>query len=386
MMEAKRQRARRTRKLSILFICGNLGVGGKERQLIELINGLSGEKYEMHLLVKKIASPHVDKIKNKLKSLRSLERAHFRMTDPFVLAKHIDALRPDVVATWSTVVSHFCLLAQPLTAHSYVLLNCSIRNAPIRMAPRYKIERFLYRFYPHVVANSYAGLAAYGQRGRKGRHVLYNGFSLDRVPAVSKDSARAELGLGNEARVWVVMVASLTAKKDHENFIRAAKICQGHADRYQFYLVGDGGRRAILEERVQDMALETTVEFLGRRDDVELILKAADISVLTSTAHFGEGISNTIIESLACGVPTIATDSPGTREIIQDGQNGLIVQHGNSDELARAILAVSGNQEKLAELSLAGQKTVQDVFSMAQCVQTFEEILKECTANVENNR
>ena len=362
-------------KKSILFLIGSFGVGGKERQLTELINGLPKDHYSLHLLVKDTDAYYIDKIRQDLVSFRSFDREHFRIDDFIILARHINEIRPDCVCSWATVTSHFCLLARFFTSHSYRLLNCSIRTAPIHLAFSNKFERFMYSFYKIVVANSIAGLTSYRQKHKKGRYVLYNGFDATRVPTVSQKSAREKLNFQTNAFI-VVMVASLTSMKDHNTFLYSIRECTEYQKQIDFFIVGEGPNRPRLEKKAQQMEISSNLYFLGKRDDVELIFRAADVSVLTSTAEYGEGISNSIIESLGCGTPVIATDSPGTREVIDDGINGLIIHPGDFKELAKKIILLKNHPEMIERLSRAGIKKIKSKFSLDKMVASFINIIE----------
>ena len=106
-------------------------------------------------------------------------------------------------------------------------------------------------------------------------------------------------------------------------------------------------------------------------------MKASDLSVLVSTGHFGEGISNSLIESLACAIPTIATDSPGTREVIQSGVNGEIVAPQDPEALAAKIIELLDDREKSAILAEEGRTSILSLFSMENCLENFQDILGE---------
>ncbi len=363
-----------TLPLSILFVIGRLGTGGKERQLVELIHGLKKRGYELHLLVKNNDASFLDKIRDDLASFHSLEKKQFHFLDFLKIAAIINSTKPDIVSIWAVVAGYFILPARLFTPCSYKLINCCIRNAPLRLSLSKKIERFMYSFFPTVVSNSKAGLVAYGQQKKKGRHVLYNGFDFNRVPDVSRQAAKQELGFPVDKKC-IVMVASLTEKKDHEMFIDCAARLLTQRDDIIFYLIGDGYRREILQAKVCKLGIESSVLFLGNRDDVELIFRAADLSILTSTAWFGEGISNSILESLACGTPVIATDSPGTREVIEDEKNGLIVPCGDSGELADKVGLLLGNPNLMNRLGDKGRKTVEKKFSLSEMIEGFIRII-----------
>ncbi len=364
-------------KKTILFIIGGLGIGGKERQLVELIHGLPQERYRCHLLVKKHDAYYLSKISGQLSSFCSLDRDSFRLFDFVTIARHITRIKPDVVCSWVNIASHFSLLAKCFTRHPYQLINCCIRNAPVRLPPALKFERLMYSVYGTVVANSKAGLAAYGQEGRKGRYVLYNGFDLGRVPACNRSEARKKLGL-DDKQFLVVMVASLSKLKDHKTLLKAAVICKEQSEKIHFLLVGDGTEREGLEVWCQKNKLGSTVSFLGRRNDVELFFKASDISVLSSTAWFGEGISNSILESMACGTPVIASDSPGTREVIEDGKNGFLFPGGDHRDLAGKILHLE-TDTGIRECFIQSSKvTIRQKFSISSMIDSFDSIVASC--------
>lgn len=361
-------------KKSILFVIGNLTPGGKERQLVELIYHLPKEQFNAHLLVKNYDVQFLEKIKNKLTSFHSLNKRHFQLFELHTFVCQINQIKPDIVCSWAQTTSHFCLFAYLFAIKKFKLMNCSIRNAPLKLSLRLKLERLLYDFYRVVVANSKAGLVAYNQNGKKRRYVLYNGFDTARIPKISKVAARDQLNISKE-RFVVVMVASLTEKKDHETFLYSIRECTKYQQKIDFFIVGDGPNRTRLEKQAKQMKINSNLFFLGKRDDVELIFRTADVSVLTSTADFGEGISNSIIESLGCGTPVIATDNPGTREIIDDGKNGFIIKPGDYKALTERIAFLKNNPKMRKRLSHNGLEKIKSKFSLDQMVTQFEDIM-----------
>jgi glycosyltransferase involved in cell wall biosynthesis len=363
-------------KIVILFVIGAFGVGGKERQLVELIHGLPKDRYVCHLFVKKHDAYYLEKIKERLESFHSLEREKFHVLDFLLYARLIHKIKPDIVCSWANVTSHFSLLAHIFSFTPYRIVNYSIQNAPMQLSGILKFERLMYSCYGCVVANSYAGLSAYNQRNKKGRHVLYNGFDMNRVPSCSQAEARNTLGWQQESFI-VVMVASLSVLKDHKTLLKAAGECEQYTSNIQFFIVGDGTERDLLEKFSHERGLDSMVSFLGRRDDVELILRAADVSVLTSTAWFGEGISNSILESMACGTPVIASESPGTREVIIDAENGYIIPCGDHLGLVKKIVELQKEPDTMKCISLNARKSVEEKFSIKQLISNFCQIIEK---------
>ncbi len=107
-------------------------------------------------------------------------------------------------------------------------------------------------------------------------------------------------------------------------------------------LIGDGELRADLTRRVIELGIEDKVLFAGQRNDVTPILGRMDLFVLPS---LWEGLPTVVLESIACGVPVVATDIPGTRELIQNGSTGWLVRPKNSQELAEVIVKALQNPD-----------------------------------------
>ena len=130
----------------------------------------------------------------------------------------------------------------------------------------------------------------------------------------------------------LVMAAAFRAQKDHETIIRALHLLP---DDYHLLLAGDGNRRKIVEEFGAQEQLSQRVHFLGNRNDVANVLKAADVIVMSSRY---EGLSLSSLEGLASGRPVVASDVPGLREIV--GNAGILFPQGDAQALAKTILAL----------------------------------------------
>jgi glycosyltransferase involved in cell wall biosynthesis len=153
---------------------------------------------------------------------------------------------------------------------------------------------------------------------------LRNGVNLDEfhpVAAAARHAIRERLGLPASAKV-VVMVARLVSQKNQSLVIESAMEVLKAVPRAHFLFVGDGPDNEALKELASVRCVRDHVTFLGKRDDVPDILAASDVSVLPSTR---EGFSNAVLESMACGVPVIASNVGGNAEVIDNGINGFLL-------------------------------------------------------------
>jgi glycosyltransferase involved in cell wall biosynthesis len=174
----------------------------------------------------------------------------------------------------------------------------------------------------------------------------------------------------NEGQTLIAVLANMNIEtKGHQDLVEAArKICEDFP-RVRFVLIGDGCKRAGIEQKVRELGLEEYFVFLGRRNDVPELLSCCNLSVLPSWA---EGLPNAVIESLAAGLPVVATKVGGIPEIIEDGKSGLLVPAHDPASLANAILRVLNDTELARRLGRAGRERAQEVFS-------FERLLSETT-------
>lgn len=138
-------------------------------------------------------------------------------------------------------------------------------------------------------------------------------------------------------------------------------------------IVGGGPSMAELRNEANRLGIAAQVEFLGARFDIPQQLATFDIFTLSSTT---EGISMTILEAMACGVPIVASDVGGNREIVQPPQCGLIVPARDPQALAAAYLELLRNPAQRVQMGTVGRQRVLDHFSLQKMVAEYQMIYK----------
>jgi glycosyltransferase involved in cell wall biosynthesis len=166
--------------------------------------------------------------------------------------------------------------------------------------------------------------------------LIPNAIDLDRFTQVvrsehSTQQAKMHLGLPATAPT-IGIVGRLDPQKGHIYFVHAAKLILQRVKDAQFVIVGTGQLEAILRQEVRNLGISSHVHFLGARSDVDSILQAFDLLVSSSV---WEGLSTTILEGLASGLPIIATRVSGSQDLIDD-TCGTLVEPCNPEELAKA--------------------------------------------------
>lgn len=195
------------------------------------------------------------------------------------------------------------------------------------------------------------------------------GVDLSRYapPSFPGGYIRAELGLSS-SDVVVTCIAEMNPNKNHILLLRAwKKLAERYADCH-LLLVGTGELMAYLQEKVEKEHIPR-VYFLGYRRDVPRILLESDIVTLTSKR---EGLPKSIMEAMAAGRPVVATDVRGSRDLVEEGCTGLLVELGDVAGLAAALERLITDPELRAAMGAAGRKKIQDY--------SLEKVLNEMAA------
>jgi glycosyltransferase involved in cell wall biosynthesis len=169
----------------------------------------------------------------------------------------------------------------------------------------------------------------------------------------------------------VVTVARLCPEKDVGTLIRATAIAVRAKPEFRLEIAGDGPCRADLERLVSDLRLGEHVLFHGQVRDVASWLGRASLFVLPSVS---EGISLTLLEAMARGLPVVATRIGGTPEVVADGETGLLVPAQRPSLMAEAMLRIAGDFERSRLMGLAGRIRVERLFDIRRMVEDYQRL------------
>jgi glycosyltransferase involved in cell wall biosynthesis len=340
--------------------------GGAERQL-ELLARYLPRDWESKfwsmddgIYVSQLRSHGVDVIISKRSS-------RYDMSPAFSLWKSIASWKPCVVHSrgWMSTAA-----AIPVCkALRIPLIDGSIRGGckPIKRA---WIGGVVMNFTDHVIANSQAGLDAWGIDSKRGR-VIYNGFDPQRIPLIQKEPI-------NDGRFRVIMTGRMVKEKDYSTFIEAARILSQREDGWSFIAVGDGVKREDTISQAGDLIQNGIIEFPTPDLEVLKWVRQADVGVLLTDHHFAaEGCSNSLMEYMACGLPTICSESGGNRELVIDGITGFILSPATPEALANKLQLLRSNLTLTNEMGKEGKKRIFEYFSLEQMVQRTVAVYQE---------
>jgi len=167
--------------------------------------------------------------------------------------------------------------------------------------------------------------------------------------------------------------------KDQATLLRAARLVADADPEFRLDIIGDGPARGELLALREDLSLGDRVCFLGERMDVAGCLAACDLFVLSSET---EGLSLTLLEAMAAGLPIVATAVGGNREVVVEGETGLLVPAKSPQALAHAIRCLLCDPARLLRMGRAARAQVEKEFDMRQVVVKYETLYRELLEKV----
>lgn len=204
--------------------------------------------------------------------------------------------------------------------------------------------------------------------------IIPNGIE-EVAPELSRSAWRKRFGF-SETDILTCMVANLHRNKDHETLIKAWKIVMDRIpgkDKCHLLLAGlPGNAYAQIRERVRQLALSGNIHFLGQVKDVPSLLRAVDLSVLSTR---GEGLPNAVLESMAFGLPVATTDIPGCREALGEEMDYCLSPPGDEQAMAKNLCSLIGSLELREKTGIMNKKRLEDNFSVARLCHRTSELL-----------
>ncbi|WP_336487859.1 glycosyltransferase [Methylobacterium nigriterrae] len=359
----------------VLHVISGLRTGGAETMLVALCRALSARGLPQHVVSLTAGGPNAAVLEDLGIAVHTLAPRGLAgsAVSLWALARLVRRLRPAVLQGWLYHGDLFAALAHRLAgAPRGTLLAWGLRNSDIDHARYGRLLALAARLsgWPGlVISNSQAGVDFHRAQGYRPRRiaVIPNGIDTARFrpDPQARAALRAELGLSPGA-VVAVHAARVDPMKDHATLLRAA----ARVPDVRLVLIGAG---------TADLDLPANVRALGRRDDPERVVAAADIAV--SSSAFGEGFSNALAEGMAAGLVPVATRVGDAGLIL--GDLGRLVPPHDAEALALALREVAQlSAPERAAIGGAGRARIEAAFGVEAMARGFLEAWRSAGAQL----
>jgi len=359
---------------AVLQLVHSLGTGGTERLVIDLATRL-GQRFPMAVCCLDEPGACAHELAEHGVAVTALGRAPgFHPSIAYRIARAAARVRAGIIHCHHYSPFVYGRLATMLSPRTKLVFTEHGRLSDGPPSTKRRIVNPLLARLPAKIVSVSAALR---------RSMIEEGFPSDRVDVIRngidprarttlQDRVRARLALGMRADAIVVgTVARLDPVKDLETLLRAFGAFRSANPRAQLVIVGDGIERHRLERIAGNADFGDAVRFLGNRTDVRQLLPAFDLYVNSSIS---EGISLTILEAMATGLPVVATSVGGTPEIVEHDRTGVLVPPRRPLEIAKALVVLGAAPDRRHALGAAARLSIEAQFTLDGMVAEYERI------------
>lgn len=366
-----------SRPLRVMFLLTSMPVGGAETLLVNLVRRLDRQRFAPEIVCLKEPGPLGEMLATEMPVHSNLLACKYDLRILPRLMKLMRRPQADAVITvgagdkmfWGRIAAHFA--GVPVVASA--LHSTGWPDGVGRL------NRLLTRWTDAFigVADAHATHLVQNERFPVEKvNTIYNGVDCQRFAPQDATAIRQELNIPLDAPV-VGILAALRPEKNHELFLAGAEEIRLAMPEARFIIVGDGPKRAELEQLTADLSLTDAVRFVGSRNDIPALLSACDVVALTS---HNEASPVSILEALACGKPVVASNVGSVRETVVDGETGRLFPAGDRAAFVGATVDLLNSPEERQRMGAEGRRRVEARWSLEAMVRGYEELIERIYA------
>jgi glycosyltransferase involved in cell wall biosynthesis len=359
----------------ILHIVPTLHRAGAEKQLVLLAQNLPRDEFDVHVCAITAGGALAADLQRVGIPLVIIGKQW--KVDPLAwwrLRQHIRKLKPDLVQTWMFTANAYGRAAALSAGVPRIV--ASERCVDSWKSPyQLTIDRYLARRTDRVIVNSRGVENFYVGEGLPVEKIrlIHNGIGPSCDGSLSREQLLSQLGLPPGTRL-IGAVGRLWPQKRIKDLIWATDLLKTIRRDLRLLIIGDGPQRRALERYRHLCNLDEMVQFLGARNDVPSLMPHFDL-LWQASAY--EGLSNAIMEAMVCGVPVVASDIPGNRELVTHGQSGFLVPLGDRAGFSKYAHRILEDPALGTRLGQAGRQRIVSDFTIQAMVQKHVALYRE---------
>jgi glycosyltransferase involved in cell wall biosynthesis len=359
----------------ILQIIPTLDRSGAEKQLTLLARHLTRPRWDVHVCALTRGGPYEAELRESGipttilgKRWKADPAAYWR------LARLIRRLRPRMVHTWLFAANAYGRAAAMQSGVPHVIASERCVD-PWKGWHELALDRWLAKRTQRIITNSSGVQEFYASKGIAPDKmiVIPNGIQLPPTPTASRADLLTELDLPSDARL-IGAVGRLWPQKRVKDLIWAADLLKVLRDDVHLLVIGDGPLARKLRRFRDLIQIQDKVHFLGQRNDVARLMPHFDALWLASSY---EGMPNVVMEAMAFGVPVVATDIAGCRDLVVPERTGYLVPVGNRPMFARCTQRILEDAALAQRLGSAARRRIAEHFTLEQMIQRHDDLYHE---------
>ncbi|MFV0444115.1 MAG: glycosyltransferase [Planctomycetaceae bacterium] len=352
----------------IVFVIPTLDRSGAEKQLMLLATGLPRDEFDVRVIALTRGGSYAQELQAAGIPVTVLgKRLRFDPLAAWQLRKELQRTEPDIVHSWLFAANAYTRLAMARSLDGPKVV-VSERCVDVWKAGwQLSLDRKLISRTDQLIGNSQAVERFYNDLGYPASHtcVIHNAVTTPIGPVFSRSEFLRQLGYPDDVKL-VAYVGRLAPQKRVSDLIWAAQLLRQADSRTRLLIVGDGPERDQLIHYAKQAEAADYVRFLGHREDAASLLHLVDVFWLASDF---EGLSNSLMEAMACGKPIVVSDIPPNRELVDHSVQGYRANIGDSVAFAQFTRKLFDDPALTARLGAAGRDRMTRDFSLAAMVE-----------------
>ena len=360
-------------KSKLVFVIGQLSIGGSENYLVNLVSGLNKNKFDIEVICLS------DKLELEGKFAEHGYTVHVinpkflrKFTTIIHLRSIINSIKPDIVHT----IGRSWYYAIPASIGIKSKIVISSQSIPPWKGRAYKfLDKLLFKNISLCLANAdRVKQATWTDLGMPPNicSVIYTGLNIDKFDSnLQKDILNPPHSVISQinSKPVLVVVARLQPVKSIHTIITALKGIHVFHPNAQLWVIGAGPSEKKLKELTLRLNITKQVHFWGYRDDIPAILANSDIGVFSSNS---EGLPTTITEYMAAKLPVISTNVGGISEQIIDNVTGVFVPNNSAEDIVKATCSLLSDKKKMEQMGSKGRQVIEQKFSLSKMISEHE--------------
>ena len=364
----------------IALVIPTMDRGGAEKQLCLLAENLPRERFDVHVILLTRDGPRSQSLRDAGIPVTVIEK-RFK-ADPsalFRLRRELTRLQPQVVHTWLFAANSFGRAAARMAKVPRIIGSERCVD-PWKTTAHFLIDRRLAKFTETITTNSAGVRDFYASHGiaQEKFTLIPNGIEPVSASSCSRADAFAALDV-DPRRKLIMAIGRLWPQKRYRDLIWSAELLGTMREDTTLVIVGDGPQKGELLRHRDAVTIPTHARFCGQRDDVTDLLPHADAFWIGSEY---EGQSNSVIEAMQAGIPVVASDIPGNRDLVIDQQTGRLVKLGDTADFARQTNEILDDVSEAKRLGDNARNRIAADFTVAQMVQKHADLYDGTTASI----